>query len=68
MDLGTKKIATVLDTQLYDPRAIVVDPRDDQRWIYWTDSGFKHGKGSLMLRGGSTSLTGGSIMVRVHSH
>ena len=54
MDLGTKKIATILDKQLYDPRAIVVDPRDDQRWIYWTDSGFKHGKGSFTLTGVQT--------------
>ena len=57
MDLNTKKIATILEKQLYDPRAIVMDPRDDQRWIYFADMGLKHGKGSFTLRGGSTSLT-----------
>ena len=43
MDLDTKKIATILDTQLYDPRAIVLDPRDGERRMYFTDWGFKHG-------------------------
>ena len=65
MDLDTKKIATILDTQLYDPRAIVVDPRDGQRWIYYTDWGFKHGKGSFTLRDRSTR---GSNIVRGHSY
>ena len=43
MDLDTKKVATILDKNLFEPRAIVLDLRDDQKWMYFTDWGFKHG-------------------------
>ena len=43
MDLDTKMIATLMDTNLFEPRVIVLDLRDDQKWMYFTDWGFKHG-------------------------
>ena len=32
---------TILKDNLDEPRGIAVDPRDDQKWIYWTDWGEK---------------------------
>ena len=32
---------TIISTNFRGSRGIAVDPRDDQRWIYWTDSKFK---------------------------
>ena len=43
MDLDTKRIATIMETNLFEPRAIVLDPRDGERRMYFTDWGFKHG-------------------------
>ena len=40
MDLDTNKFSIIIDTDLVEPRAIAVDPRDDQGWMYFSD---KHG-------------------------
>ena len=32
---------TIFDTNLEYPRGIAVDPRDDQKWMYWMDWGSK---------------------------
>ena len=44
MDLDTKQIVTILDKGLDEPRAIVLDLRDDQKWMYFTDWGSSPGK------------------------
>lgn len=36
---GITRIKTLISDELDEPRAISVDPRDDQRWVYWSDWG-----------------------------
>lgn len=38
---GTRWRKTLIDTDLDEPRAIIVDPRDKHRMMYWTDWGQK---------------------------
>ena len=42
-DLDSGAFATILDRDLFEPGSIIVDPREGQRWMYFTDWGFKHG-------------------------
>ena len=39
LDLDTGYHKTLINTDLDEPRAIVVDPREDQRFVYFTDWG-----------------------------
>ena len=43
MDLDTQIRATVLGKDLFAPVDIILDSRNDQQWMYFTDIGFKHG-------------------------
>ena len=47
---------TIIDDNLYSPRGIAVDPRDDQNWIYWTDWGNKAKIERAHLDGSSRAL------------
>jgi len=43
---------TLLNSNLDEPRALVVDPRDDQGWMYWSDWGEGHwGEGRIERAG-----------------
>ena len=39
MSLSTSHRRTLIQTDLDEPRAIVVDPREGEGWMYWTDWG-----------------------------
>lgn len=41
ISLDTQYKKTLLNLDLDEPRAIVVDPRDKQKWMYWSDWGEK---------------------------
>ena len=47
---------TILKKNLDEPRGIAVDPRDGQKWIYWTDWGKKAKIGKSGLDGSKPSL------------
>lgn len=43
MTMQSRHRKTLLNLNLDEPRAIAVDPRDDQKWMYWSDWG-EHGR------------------------